>query len=279
VASPSNKKLGEILLESGIITEVTLNRVLARSQKLSKKIGATLEELGIVTDEELAHALAKQFGCKVISDFARFSFPRELLEIISEDVAMQSLLFPLKRDGNKLAVAIADPTQMRILDNIASNHGLQVYPYVATRKDIITAIARHYLDRDPDAQRERTVLLVEDDKQVYTMIHSILTREGYRVLVKTDGMEGYKTAAAESPHVILTEKDIPKLDGYGLFDALQNNPETRSIPVILVTGSLTEKEEERVFKKGFYDYIEKPVRETTLKMRVKRAFDACSARY
>ncbi len=270
----SKKKLGEIFLESGIITEATLNRALARAKRLNKKIGATLEELEIVTGEELAQALASQFGCKVISDFARFTFPREILDIIPGDVAMQSLLFPLKRDGNRLAVAIADPTQLKILDNIASNNGLQVYPFIATRKDIIMAISRHYLGREPGDQRQKTVLLVEDNKLIHAMIHTILTREGYRVLIEPDGMEGYKTAIAEIPHVILTDKDLPKLDGYGLLDALRNIPETRAIPVILVTGSPDLEEEGRAFEKGFFDFIAKPVREATLVTRVKRAFES-----
>lgn len=267
----SKKKLGEIFLENGIITEVTLERALARAKRLNKKLGATLEELEIITGEELAQALASQFGCKVISDFARFAFPRELQDIISVDVATQSLLFPLKREGNKLAVAVADPTQLKILDNIAANNGLQIYPYVATRKDIIMAIARHYLGKEPDDNREVTVLLVEDNKLIHTMIQTILSREGFRVLVESDGMEGYKTAVAELPHLILTDKELPKLDGYGLFDALQNIPETRSIPVILVTGSPDVEEESRAFEKGFFDFIAKPVRDATLVTRVRRA--------
>jgi CheY-like chemotaxis protein len=268
------KMLGEIFLENGIISEATLNRALARSKRLHKKLGATLEEIDLITGEELAWALARQHHCKVISDFARFDYPRELLDIIPVDVAMQSLLFPLKKDGSKLAVAIADPTETKIVDNVAANLGLTLYPFVATRKDIIMAIARHYLGKESEPPQEKTVLIVEDNKLIHTMMSTILTKEGYRVLVETDGMEGYKTAVAEKPHVVLTDKEIPKLNGYGLLDALQNIPELHSMPVILVTGSPDADEESRAFEKGFFDFIAKPVREVTLVTRVKRAFQS-----
>jgi CheY-like chemotaxis protein len=88
-----------------------------------------------------------------------------------------------------------------------------------------------------------------------------------------DGMEAYKIVIAEKPHVIITDKEMPKLDGYGLLEALKNVPETSFIPVILVTGrTMNAEEEAKAFERGFFDFIPKPVSEVTLKARVKRAF-------
>ena len=266
------KLIGELFIESGLITELTLQRALSRSKRLNKRIGNTLEEIELITAEELAYALANQYGCKVIKDFARYTFTREILDIVPVEVAMQHLLFPLKREGTKLAIAVADPADTKIVDNLAANHGLTVYPFVATRRDIIVAIARHYLGKEPEAPREKTVLLVEENKAVRTMLADVLGKEGYRVLVEVDGMEGYKTALATPPHVIVTGKEVPKLNGYALFDALRNIPETRNIPVILMAGSPDSDEEAKAFDRGFFDYIPKPIREVTLVTRVKRAF-------
>lgn len=268
------KLIGELFIESGLITELTLQRALSRARRLNKRLGATLEEIELITGEELAYALANQYGCKVIKDFARHSFAPELLGLIPVEVAMQYILFPLKREGTKLAIAVADPTDAKIVDNVAANHGLTVYPFVATRKDIITAIARHYLKKDPVTARDKTVLVVEENKLIHKMMTDILAREGYKVLVENDGMEGYKTALATRPHVVVTDKEVPKLNGYALFDALQNIPETRNIPVILVTASSDAEEEARAFDRGFFDFITKPVKEVTLVTRVKRAFQS-----
>jgi CheY-like chemotaxis protein len=268
-----NKKLlGEILLEKGIITEKTLQRTLARAKRFDKRLGTMLEETGLVTGEELADALAVQYGCRVVTGFANHSFPSGLLGLIPVDVAMQNMLFPLKIEGTRLALAMADPTNTRIATNIAANNGLTLIPFISTRKDIISAISKHYLGKDLAAQLEKTIILVEDDNLLSTMLSHILSKEGYRVITATDGMEAYKLAISEAPQVIMTGKSIPKLDGYGLFDALKNFPDTKIIPVILITASTDPEEEARAFEKGFFDYLTKPVKDVTLKTRVKRAF-------
>lgn len=273
------KRLGEIFMEKGLITEKTLQRALARSKRLNKKLGIVLEDIEVITGEELAEALASQYGYKTVANFARYSFPAELIRLIPVDVAMQNLLFPLKAEQGKLALAMSDPTENRIVANIAANNGLAIVPFIATRKDIIAAINRHYLGKDPTATREKTVLIVEDNKVIITMLNNILAKEGYRVVLATDGMEGYRAAVADPPHVIVTDKEIPKLDGYGLFDALKNLPETRHIPIILLTANSDGDEEARAFEKGFFDFLAKPVREATLVTRVKRAYNSIPQEY
>lgn len=270
----NRKRLGEIFVASGLITEKTLERALARSKRQKKKVGTVLEEIEMVTGEELASALAVQYGHRVVSNFARYAFPPELFKLIPEDVAMQYLLFPLKIENNKLAVAMADPTETKIVSNIAANNDLTLVPFIATRRDIFAAIARHYLGRDLSSSQEKSVLVAEDNRLVYTMLNNILRKEGYRVVLAQDGMDAYKSAIAESPHVIITDKDMPKMGGYALFDALRGLPETRHIPIILLTGDSSAEEESRAFEKGFFDFITKPVKEVTLVTRVKRAFQS-----
>jgi CheY-like chemotaxis protein len=273
------KLLGEIFVERGLITRETLERTLARSKRLRKRLGTLLEEMELITGEELAGALAEQYGYKVVSNFARHTFSSELLDLIPSDVAMQNVLFPLKIENGKLALAMADPTETRIVSNIASNHGLTVIPFIATKKDINAAICRQYLGKDLSIRHDKTVLIVEDDNLLGTMWSHLLTKEGYRVKLATDGMDAYKTVISEMPQVIVTEKVIPKLDAYGLFNALMNLPETRHIPIILVAGNTESEEEARAFEKGFFDFMFKPVNEVTLKTRVKRAFQCLEREY
>jgi len=138
------RKLGEILLEHKLLSSTTIERVVAISKKLNKRFGTVLEEMGLVTGEELATALAIQYNCKMISNFARGSFSPELLNIIPAEVALQNILFPLKREGNKLALAIADPTNTKVVSNIAANNDLSIVPFVATNKEINSAICINY---------------------------------------------------------------------------------------------------------------------------------------
>lgn len=266
------KKIGEILIDNSILSVSTVERVLSRATRLNKKLGAVLEEMGLITDAELTNALALQFGYKVVKNLSQFRFAPELLKLLTAEVAMQNLIFPLKVDSGWLALAMADPTNTRIIQNLSANTGLKIAPYLATRQEIYAAICRHYMGREPQADKGRTIVVVEDEKLILARLEDVLSRNGYRVVAAQDGLEAYKLILLEKPQVVLTDKEMPKLNGYGLLAAMQNMPELKLIPVILLTGRLGEEEEATTFDKGFFDYILKPVKDTALLTRVKRAF-------
>jgi PleD family two-component response regulator len=114
---------------------------------------------------------------------------------------------------------------------------------------------------------------------VQTYLKDILVKSDYRVLVAGDGLEGFKEIIANKPHVILTDKVMPKLDGFSLLGSIKAIPEIQSIPVILMSDKLSPEEEGRVFDRGFFDYIPKPVNEIRLVSRVKRAFNFSDQKY
>ena len=268
------KRIGEILIEKGLITDKTLQRALTRAKRQKKRIGLILEEIEVVTREELAKALAEQLGYKVIGNFAHFRFPTELLDMIPVDIALQHQLFPLKIEDGKLAIAMADPTDTKIIQEIILSHGLKVVPFVATRQEIISAINRHYLGKTSDVRRQKTVMIAKYDRLAAGMLKEILEQEGYQVILALDGIEAYRYTMAETPHVIITDRNMPKLDGYGLLNALKSIPETRDIPILLLTETINGDEEERLFQKGFFDFMTKPVKGATLITKVGRAFQS-----
>lgn len=266
------KKLGEILVEQNILTLKTVERVLSIARRTNKRFGEVLAEMGLITPEEFAAALALQYKCRTVFNFARHSFPQQLLDIINGEVALENLIFPLKQDGNRLALAMADPTITRIVANIAANNNLTIVPFVAPRTDIYSAVCKHYFGIDVVEPSQKSVLVIEDDKLILTMLANILSSE-YKVYTAVDGLQGYKEVISKKPHVVITDKEMPKLDGYGFMDALKNVPESENIPVILISGTSNAEVEAEAFTKGFFDFISKPVKELTLLTRVKRAFD------
>ncbi|HEY5973310.1 MAG TPA: response regulator [Geobacteraceae bacterium] len=270
--SSERKKLGEILVEQRLLSARSVERLLPRALQHNKKLGMVLEELGLITGEELTNALAVQFGYKVVKNLVQYRFPPELLGLMSADVAMQHLIFPLKTGNGWLALAMADPTNQRLIENLSANTGLKIAPYLATRQDVYNAVCHHYLGRPPGAVNRRTVLVVEDDKLILDHVQKILVKHGYRVVVAHDGLEAFKQVIAEKPQVVLTDKEMPKMNGYGLLAAMRNMPEFRTVPVILHTARISEEEEASAFDKGFFDFITKPVRELSLLTRIKRAF-------
>jgi len=274
------KKLGEIFVEKGVVTVKTVERALTLAQAHNRRLGELLEDMGLVTGEELRDALAIQYKCKTANNLSKLEIAAELKQLISLEVAIENFLFPLKVEGKNLALAMADPTNTKVVENIAASNGLKIYPYIATKKDIHAAICKHYIGKEPNLTSEKTVLVVDDDNLIRNIYRDILKKNGYRVVVAADGMDGYKQAISEKPHVIVADKEMPKLDGYALLGSLRNSPDTRQIPVILVTGTAMNAEEEsKAFEKGFFDYITKPVNEITLAVRVKRAFQFYEHRY
>ena len=266
------KKLGEIFVEQKLLSSITVDRVLAISKRRNRRFGTILEEMGLVSGEELAFALAKQYNCKMVSNFAKGSFSSQLLDIIPAEVALQNLLFPLKREGDKLALAIADPTNTKVVDNIAANNNLSIVPFVATSKEINSAICINYFGMETIESMRKKVLVVDDEKAILDMISHILSKD-YLVFTAMDGMQAYKEALSKKPDVILTDKEMPKLHGYGLMNSLKNLPETKSIPIILISSTVTIEEESNALDKGFFDFIHKPIVPAILLARVKRAFD------
>jgi CheY-like chemotaxis protein len=267
-----SKKLGEILVEKGIVTSLTVDRVLAFSERHAIRFGAALEAMGLVTDEELADALARQFYLPMMTDIRTYYYPPELLRLVTVEVATRHLIFPLNVDNATLELATADPTDMKIARNVASNNGLTLVPFVAARRDIHAAICKYYLGIEEDESPARTILIVEDDMLIQKMMGDILSAKGYRVLSARDGIEGFKLAIARKPHIIISDQVMPKLDGTAFFKSLKALPETSSIPVIMVSSMMTAEEEAAAFDMGIFDFIQKPINENVLVARVKRAF-------
>lgn len=268
------KQLGDILVEARLITEKTLERALERQKQEGMRLGQVLEEMGVITEQELVDALGRQFDFKTVSDFSNRSYPRELLNLLPTELVMKRIVFPLKQRDTMLAVAITDPFDSETSDMIARITGLQVVPVIATRREILDAISRHYLDAPPTtADSDITILVVEDSPTIAAVLQAALVKEGFLVILATDGLEALKLTLSHRPQLIITDAVMPRLDGYGLLRAVKANPVTATIPVIMLTGRASTEEEQKALAAGFFDFIPKPVQPVRVISRVKRALE------
>lgn len=267
------KRLGEILVEHAIISSKTRDRVLHRAKILGRRFGSVLEDLELITGEELALALATQYQCKTIANISQLRIEPKLLEIIPVETALQHLIFPLKQGIDTLALAMIDPTDSQLLTNISVNTHMKVVPFVTTKNEIRRAICHHYLGKEISSSSNRTVLIVDPDRASSQTLQNSLSMEGYRLLTAKDGMEGFRTVIAESPHVVIADMAAPKLNGFNLLGALKKIPETSFIPIIIVSDhEQGEKDELKAFELGVFDMIRKPFSSMSIRARVKRAF-------
>lgn len=266
------KRLGEIFVERGILSALTVERIVESARKKGKRFGTVLEELELVTPDELAQALALQYNMKFLGDFHRYKYPSELLRMIPAKAAMANLIFPLKMKDGKLGVAISDPTLLQVLRGIEKEHEVTVLPYVATRREIMLAIKIHYLKSAPAAANgKKSILVVDDDSSVGQFISSSLKPKGYHVVCAGDGMEAFREIMTNRFDLVITDKEMPKLNGYAVLESLRTFPETEKVPVILITSTATVDEEATALRRGFFDFISKPLRQATLTVKIERA--------
>ncbi|WP_243373927.1 response regulator [Geotalea sp. SG265] len=264
------KQLGDLLVEAGIITNTTLERALQRQKGTGKRLGTVLEEMGVVTGDELVTAVAAQFAMKTVKNIASFSYPQELLDLVPEDMALQKLVFPLKLKDGMLAIAITDPFDTDTLEYLGKKTGCKTIPVLATPEDIMAAVKKFYLKGVEKSERT-LILVVDDSKPVATIIQVALEKEGYDVVVGSDGVEGLKLAIHHKPTLIICDSVMPRMDGFAFIRSLRANADTVDIPVILLTSKASPEEEHAALKSGFLDFIAKPVMPMRVVSRVERA--------
>jgi CheY-like chemotaxis protein len=105
---------------------------------------------------------------------------------------------------------------------------------------------------------KKTILLIEDEKDMVVMISARLNANGYSVVTALDGEEGLKVAGEIKPDLILLDIIMPKINGFEVCSRLKKNPETSSIPVVIITASGIKNVEKKCVEAGAEDFIHKP---------------------
>ncbi len=102
------------------------------------------------------------------------------------------------------------------------------------------------------------VLVIEDEQVVRQLVNRLLTGEGYEVIEASYGQAGYQMAISEKPNIIMLDLMMPVMDGFEVLRKLKSNPETKRIPVIILTAKIDAESERRCMRSGAVDYIKKP---------------------
>ncbi|MGQ0647755.1 MAG: ATPase, T2SS/T4P/T4SS family [Gemmatimonadaceae bacterium] len=114
-----------------------------------------------------------------------------------------------------------------------------------------------------------TVLLVEDETNLRTVLRELLEREGFVVIEAADGIQALEEVDHCAPDAVVLDLNLPKLDGFGVLSRLRSRLHTASLPVIVLTAVADEDNEVRVFEGGGNDFLAKPFRPRALSARLK----------
>jgi two-component system phosphate regulon response regulator PhoB len=115
----------------------------------------------------------------------------------------------------------------------------------------------------------KTVLIIEDEKDLADLVAFNLEKEGFRPLIASDGVMGLEKARADSPDLILLDLMLPGMPGTELCKALKSSDKTSRIPVIMLTARGEEIDRVVGFEVGADDYVLKPFSTRELLLRVK----------
>jgi type IV pilus assembly protein PilB len=145
-------KLGELLVQAGIIDELQLRSALAEQRKWGHPLGRTLIELKLIDETTLVAALSRQLNIPAIDPAAIDRIPREVLSLLGYEFCHDNGCIPFRHTskGNFLDVAMTDPTNPELFDKIRVATRCNVRPNIVGPIALDAAIRRHYLGQAVD---------------------------------------------------------------------------------------------------------------------------------
>jgi type IV pilus assembly protein PilB len=140
------KKIGECLIQAGLISEEDLQVALAEHKRTGERVGSVLVRLNLATEKQITKALAYQLGFPYVSLGDEPPDPTAIV-LISKDVAQKRVCVAVKLEKNLLTVAMSDPLLFSLVQDLEFQTGYRIKQVVATRSDILAAIESGYPDK------------------------------------------------------------------------------------------------------------------------------------
>ena len=228
----------------------------------------------IVSDEPVLAALAKRPLEPLGHTVTAVSSIRELESRVTE-LAPRAAILPRRLPDRSLAATIellrahVDPVAIVVVGLAASDRAiarevaadgyLQVPFSDAQVLDVVGATTR----------AKRLIVLADDSPMIHRHTLPILEDDGYEVRSAYDGVEALVLVRAHQPDLVITDVEMPKLDGYGVCKALKQDPTTAHLPVLICSSLGEATDLERGFDAGADDYLVKPVIPEELSTRVR----------
>jgi type IV pilus assembly protein PilB len=140
------KKLGECLIQAGLITEDDLQSALIEHKRTGERLGAVLVRLNLATERQIAKALAYQLGFPYLN-LSENPPDATVVTVIAKEVALKRSCIAIRLEKNLLTVAMADPLLFSLVQDLEFQTGYRIKQVVATRADILESIATGYPDK------------------------------------------------------------------------------------------------------------------------------------
>ncbi|ADU31346.1 GspE/PulE family protein [Evansella cellulosilytica] len=215
----SRKRLGDLLVETGLISKEQLEEAL--EQKTSnQKLGDVLLQQGYITEQQLIEVLEYQLGIPHVSLY-RYPIDPKMTNLVPKEIANTRNLMPLKLEGDKLFIAMADPMDFFAIDDIRLSTGFEVEVAIATKDDILKAIHKYYELEDtveelfeemPSTDDKEMETLIENDSPMVKLVNQLLLRAVQERAsdIHIDTQESKVIIRYRVDGVLKTERTLPK---------------------------------------------------------------------
>jgi type IV pilus assembly protein PilB len=212
MGSFARKRLGDVLVEAGVITEQQLQETMTEQVATHKRIGQLLIEKRLITEEELVEVLEKQLGLPRVNLY-NYNINPEVATSIPLYLAKRHLVIPIDKQGNTLKLAMADPMNIIAIDDVEMLTGMKVEPVLASESSIAQTIDQLFslaetveegaaAENHTDEEIEQLRALVEEApivRVVNSLIHQAVSEgasdihiepqeKGVRVRMRIDGI-------------------------------------------------------------------------------------------
>jgi type IV pilus assembly protein PilB len=175
-AGNNGDRLPEVLLREGLLTREQLAAAVAEQKASKQRLGYVLVKLGLVAELEITKVLARQYRMPAV-DLTRFEVDPRILKLVPSDMATKGIVLPLKREGRTLTVAMADPTDFGLLEDLKFITRFDLFPVLAGEYTLRALIEKHYsndhqelqtLLKDMEATGEDVEVVEEQEEETVT---------------------------------------------------------------------------------------------------------------
>lgn len=215
----SRKRLGDLLVESGLISEIQLLTALAEKSP-DEKLGDTLLREGYITEQQLIEVLEFQLGIPHINIF-QYPIEQEIVQLVPQEIAKRYQVMPIRSEENQLFVAMADPMDYFAIEELRMATGYQIVPAIATKDALQRTITKYYdlqqsLDEVMgDFSHEETVEetgITDEDSPIVRLVNQIISNAVAQRAsdIHFDPQEVELKIRYRVDGLLMTERTLPK---------------------------------------------------------------------
>jgi type IV pilus assembly protein PilB len=181
------KRLGDILVENKFVTDEQMSEALEGAKKEKQRLGAYLVKKNLLSNKQLSIALSKQFDIPYI-DLDESLVDPVLATLLPKKLCYDQIMCPVKREDNKLVLAMTDPTDIITIDHVEMMTGMRISPVVSSELSIMSSLGKLYGESmdaladqvgnsgQPEAGDEDLGNLSENDAPIIKLVNLILTQ-------------------------------------------------------------------------------------------------------